>query len=226
MKLISFWLSALTLTTGLTAGPIYNISIDTTALIGHPAGEFYLAFQLADGSGAGDANNAAILTNFNFGGGGAPFGLAPILFGGAFGDLSAGVILIDSSFPNIFAQSFTAGSSVSFTLELTGNPDAGGIPDSFIFSILDRMLNPIPTEAGPGYDVLIQIDLDSITPAVTIFASDPARSPFAAGGPIDVGSANVTLIDTPEPGSLMLSAIALILMWRARGAASWREIGK
>src|SRR4030088_2636836 len=87
------------------AGLIYNVSMNTSPLIGEAAGPFSLGFQFNDGSGAGDANNTAILTNFLFGVGGSASGL-PTVFGGATGDLSSGITLIDSSFLNAFAQSF------------------------------------------------------------------------------------------------------------------------
>src|SRR6266852_3980540 len=140
--------SLLVLPVGIHATSLYTVSLNTAPLIGHSAGPFYLAFQLADGTGTGDGNNAAVLSDFQFGGAGAPFGPSPVLFGSAFGDLSSTVILTDSAFPNFFAQSFTPGSTISFLLDLTINIDDGDIPDEFTFSILDRTLTPIPTMAG------------------------------------------------------------------------------
>src|SRR5438067_1451243 len=89
------------------AAAIYDFSLDTSPLIGHAAGPFSLAFQFNDGSGAGDANNTAILSAFQFGAGSATG--APTLFGGATGSLSSLVTLTDSSFFNAFTQTFNPG---------------------------------------------------------------------------------------------------------------------
>src|SRR5689334_4019272 len=74
----------------------YNINMDTTPLVGHPAAPFYLAFELADGEGVGDANNLAILSDFQFGSGVGPSGTA-LLFGSAFGDLASEVVMTDAA---------------------------------------------------------------------------------------------------------------------------------
>src|SRR5918912_3642632 len=66
---------------------IYSVSIDTSSLINHPAGPFSLSFQLNDGSGTGDLNNKAVISNFQFGGGGAAG--TPTVIGDASGDLSS-----------------------------------------------------------------------------------------------------------------------------------------
>jgi PEP-CTERM motif len=196
----------LTLPASLQAGIIYSVSLNTAPLVGHPAGPFYLAFQLADGSGTGDGNNAAIVSNLLFGGGAASG--SPILFGSAFGDLSSTVVLTDSSFPNYFAQAFTPGSSVAFFLDLTTNPDAG-IPDEFTVAILDNTLTPIPTTAGTFFDVFVQIDIDSSNPSVTTYPSDTGRLPNGGGQAIDLGTASVQLA-APEPGTLVLLGTALL----------------
>ncbi len=52
------------------ADAIYNVSLDTSSLIGNAAGPFSLDFQFNDGSGTNDGNNTVTLTNFAFGGGG------------------------------------------------------------------------------------------------------------------------------------------------------------
>ena len=50
------------------AGEI-TVTLDTSVLIGSQAGPFFIGFQLADGSLTGDGNNAAVVSNFQFGGG-------------------------------------------------------------------------------------------------------------------------------------------------------------
>jgi hypothetical protein len=103
------------------AGTLYNISLDTSPLVGHPAGPFYLYLEVVDGSGVGDGNNSASLADFNFGGGsevGSPFS-----FGGATGSLGSKLTLTDTSDVNFFTQQFTPGKSLSFSISLTTNDD-------------------------------------------------------------------------------------------------------
>src|SRR5260370_28684447 len=95
------------------AGVVYDVSLNTSPLIGHAAGPFSLGFQLNDGSGAGDANNTAILSAFQFGVGGSALG-TPVLAGGATGSLASGVTITDSSFFNAFSQQFNPGSLLQF----------------------------------------------------------------------------------------------------------------
>ena len=85
----------------------YRVSVDTSLLTAHPAGPFYLDFQLNDGSGLGDGNNTAMLTNFNFGGGSATG--AGTSFGDVSGDLYSGVTQADSTPLNKFYQGFNPG---------------------------------------------------------------------------------------------------------------------
>jgi hypothetical protein len=162
----------------------YSVTLDTAPLIGHPAGPFSIAFQLADGSGTGDGNNAAVIGGFQFGAGGAPTN-TPTVFGSAFGTLSSEVSLTDSSNLNFFAQTFTPGNTLTFSVSVTTNADAGGILDEFTFSILDNTLTPIPTMAGAPLDVFLSINLTP-KPIIQIYASDVSRTPAGGGGPINI----------------------------------------
>src|SRR6516225_5524598 len=105
---------------------VYNVTLDTTPLVGHPAGPFYIEMTFADGSGVDDANNTVTLANFNLGGG-SSFG-GPTLFGGATGSLETGVTIVDTSFQSLFSEVFTPGNHLSFSIAFTLNDDAGGIP--------------------------------------------------------------------------------------------------
>src|SRR5215471_3659686 len=88
-----------------------SVSLDTSGL----SGTFELAFVLTDGSSVGDANNTVTLSNFLFGAGGSAGTVDPTQsMGGISGDFGSGVSLIDSSFLNIFASSFTPGNLLSF----------------------------------------------------------------------------------------------------------------
>ena len=111
------------------AAPVnYFITINTSSLEG--SGAFGLAFQLADGSGTGDANNTVILSNFKFGGGSA--GAVDLTAGGAGGNMTSTITLTDSDpFFNAFAQNFTPGTSLMFQASMTNNADVGPFDDMF-----------------------------------------------------------------------------------------------
>ena len=186
---------------------VKTVTVDTSALGGLPNGPFFLGFELADGSGTGDGNNAVILSNFQFGSGNATG--FPLILGSAFGDLSSTVTLTDADAASVFAQSFVSGNTLSFLLSFTTNVDAGGTPDEFIFSILDSTFTPIPTSSLSPLSPFLVIDLDSANPAVQTFGADSVPAPNIG----DVAS-------VPEPSSAVLMGIPLAaLAW-----ASWRRL--
>ncbi len=192
------------------AAIIYRVSLDTSPLVGHPAGLFSLNFQLNDGSGTSDGNNMAILSNFLFGGGSGSG--APILSGGASGSLGTSVTLTDSSFFNAFTQEFVAGSNLQFLLELTTNVVGGGTPDQFSFAILDSSGFEIPT-LGP-FNALLVIDLDGVPPTTQVFATDAATAPNGGGQPIALGAPAVAEVPEPGTGLLCLATIAIAGVFR------------
>lgn len=198
------------------ASTMYAVSLNTTPLIGHPAGPFFLNFQFTDGQGTGDTNNTVTVSNFAFGGGFAiPCGFFPSsCVGGVSGDFSPGIVLTDSSFFNAFTPQFFPGTVLSFLLSFTTNVDAGPQPDEFSFAILDSFGFQIPTLDTIG-DALIVIDLDSASPTIQTFATDPSRSPSAGGGPIVMGAPSVGPV-VPEPSTLTLLFCGLAALWLAR----------
>ncbi len=192
----------------------YQVSLDTSPLVGSAAGPFSVSFQMSDGSGTGDGNNAAILSAFMFGTG-ASSG-SPLLIGSALGDLSSGVVFTDASGIAFFAQTFTPGSVLQFQLDLTTNVDGGPIADAFTFFILDSTLTALPTTAGAPFDMLAEIDIDSANPTVMTFAGDTSRSPSAGGDPIGL-SAPTFVSTVPEPNSALLALpVGLLAMLRLR----------
>ncbi|BCU77542.1 NF038129 family PEP-CTERM protein [Luteolibacter sp. LG18] len=197
--------TGLLLSVGSASAALYHVSIDTSALTlpaNSGSGPFSLDFQL--NSGATTGNNTATISNFNFGGGGGPFDTATLI-GGASGSLPGTITLTDTNAFNEFYQSFTAGSVISFDLNLTENIDSGAIPDSFSFSILDGSLANIPT-TGFG-DTLLQVDI-------------------AAGSNVNLSSATgsyagVSVTAVPEPSSALLGLVAVaggVLRRRRRSA--------
>lgn len=193
----------------LNADTLFNITLDTASLVGHPAGPFYVEFALTDGSGIGDANNTVTLSNFNLGGGSA-LG-SPFLFGGASGSLATGVTITDTSFVSFFSEQFAPGLHLSFLLGLTSNDDAGGTPDGFTFFILDSSGVALPTLAPFG-DYFLGAALGSTGPLFDAWGSDPSRAP-TDGDPVSISAPIVTASSAvPEPGSIYLVASVVVVM--------------
>lgn len=208
----------LLLTAGSGALPaatiLYDVTMNTSPLAGHPAGPFTLSLQLTDGSGTGDGNNTVSLTNFQFGGGSAVG--APTLGAGATGSLASGVTLTDSApFLVMFDQMFTPGSTLKFLLGLTNNVDAGPTPDQFSLMVLDSAGNALPTAslASLGVDAFLTVDLNSASPTPRTFASDAFRFP-SAGNPVSIAAPTATLVaaDVPEPATVGTAFASLALL--------------
>jgi hypothetical protein len=197
---------------------MFNVSLGTSGLIGHPAGPFYIDFQLNDGSGTGDANNTVTINNFMFGGGNAVGSPLPSI-GGAGGSLFSSVSITDSGFLNEFTQQFNPGSMLSFSVLLTTNVDPGLTPDAFSFSILDNLLAPIPTTNFADAFLFVNIRRVNLTVADlgnSIFAGDPTQPPLAGGDVISIGAPQIPGVPgVPETGS----SIVMLLM--GLGAVWW-----
>lgn len=199
-----------------SAAVIYGVNMDTTGLSGHPAGPLSVMFQMTDGSGTGDGNNTATITDFQFGGG-SPSG-SPVLAGDASGSLGSVVSLTDSSFLNMFMQTFTPGLSLAFRVTLTTNVDAGGVPDQFSFSILDSSGAALPTRGLGmiGLDSFMTVDIDSDTPQARAFAADMFRFPEAGGPAIDLAAPAVQVVPEPQTWMLLGGALVSLAVMRRR----------
>ena len=180
--------------TSCATGVSLNVSIDTSGLSTSPGSEIFFIFT--DGSGTGDANNTATLTTFALGGGSVGAVDIANTFGGASGDMSSTVFLTDSSFTSVLAETFSAGASLSFLLNLTTNVDAGGTPDQFSIAIADPSGTLISTSDPTGFDNLFVINLDSASPSPSTYSSSVTLS---SPGPVT----------TPEPGTIFLLTVGL-----------------
>ncbi|MHB8747257.1 MAG: NF038129 family PEP-CTERM protein [Gammaproteobacteria bacterium] len=192
---------------------LYDVTLNTSALIGHPAAPFYLEFQLNDGVGTGDTNNTAVLSNFTFDSGNAVG--TPTLTGGASGDLTTTVTLNDSTFFNEAYQEFNPGNTLSFRVDLTTSVDPGPQPDQFSFAIFDCTLSEIPT-LSPA-NALLAADINGPTPVMHAYAGDASSAPKCGGNPIYVPAAVVTSVPLPAAG-LLFSAGLMVVQFGAR----WR----
>lgn len=191
----------------------FTVTMDTSALIGHPAGPFAIDFQLSDGNLTGDGNNTVVVSAFNFGGGSAVG--SPTYWGlGTSGDLNTAVVLTDNTAPNPppnpagneFLQNFTPGNYLSFLVSTAPITPDGLTPDVFSFSIYDSSGNPIPT-TGLAYQFL-DFNLDSDFPTINVYASDPSTPPLGGGPGINIG---VPTISVPETSSVVLFALGGLL---------------
>ena len=114
----------------------------------------------------------------------------------------------------------TSGSSSQFQLDLTTNVDAGGTPDQFTLAILDSVGAQIPTLSF--FDVFVEIDIDSASPAIQTFASDPSQDTVAGGAPIDLAAPEYTTVTpAPEPSSIFLAVFGLAIL---AGGRAYRDL--
>lgn len=189
-----------------------KVTLNTTPLLGHPAGPFSVFFEFIDGNGIGDANNAISISNVSFGGGSALGGT--FAFGGASGSLESGVTITDNSFLSVFSERFAPGLEFSFFLSFSANDDEGGIPDRFTFFLLDDSGVPIPTIAPVG-DYFLGADLGAAGPVIDAWGSDPSRA-LSVGNPVSIGPPSITLVSsppvtaTPEPATVFLVASGFV----------------
>jgi hypothetical protein len=181
---------------GAFADSIEDVTVNTSSL---GAGSSEVFFILT-----GTAGNTATLSGILLGGGSA--GAVDLTNTTGAGTnpgngLASGVSLNDATnFLNVFAQSFTAGNSLTFVLDLTTSVVSPN-PDQFSFAILDPSGNPIPTSDPTGFDNLMAINLDSASPTTNIYSNLlSVTSPTA----------------TPEPSSLLLLASGLLAFSIAR----------
>jgi hypothetical protein len=189
----------------LGCADVFQVSLNTTPLIGHPAEPFSIFFSLLDGSGTGDGNTTVTLSNFAFGGGGAPF--EPASNGpGTSGDLTSSVTLNDSDpVSDDFSQEFTQGTQFNFEMNVT---TTGSDVDTFLFGIIDSSGNLIPTLDPLGEDVLLRATISGSGTSFSTFPTDPTQDTAAfQQPPIDMTAPVVT----PEP-SMKSPAVAAMLL--------------
>jgi hypothetical protein len=185
--------------------------MDTSALVGNPAGPFYLDFQFNDGSGAFDANNTVTVSGFNVAG----FGAATPSGGGT-GDLGTSIVLTDSAFFNEVFQQFTPANTLQFQLNLSTNVDPGDTPDEFTFAILwGNSQLEIPTNSANGAFLTVDVT-DPLT--IVSSASDPSQ-PLGGNPGVNIAAPSVDQqgAAVPEPATLWLAIPVLwMLVRRAR----------
>ncbi|CAH1386346.1 NF038129 family PEP-CTERM protein [Candidatus Nitrotoga sp. M5] len=194
---VGLWLG---LSTALShANAIYDVTLDTSSISG---GTYSLVYDLIDGDGA--INNTVTLNNFMFGGG-AITGTPPNLTGGASGDMSSTVTLMDTIFFNSFDQAFTAGNLLSFTIDIPSNLFGSGFADNFSFYLLDSTFNPIATNDPFGAGAFLTVDLSAPLNIQTFSSTD-------ANHPVSAPLVTVAVATVPTPGMLWLLVPGLVGM--------------
>ena len=170
---------------------LYQVDINTSSL----GSGYSIDFQFNDGGILG--NNSATLSNFLLGGGSAAG--SPTTFDGATGSVLSNNVSFNNSgsFQELY-EGFTAGSTLSFTVNLTNNSD-GLTPDAFVVGILDNTLGNIPT-TGFG-NQLAQIDLTGAALAPQTFAGTGAFSGV---------SVTVAPIPEPETYAMLIAGLGLL----------------
>lgn len=173
------------------ADDIFNVTINTSSLGSLSDSE---AFFILTGTGG----NTASISNITLGGGSAGAIDTSATTGGASGSLSSGISLNDTTnFLNVLAQSFVAGSDLSFALDLTTNV-VSPTPDQFSIEMADSTGNLVPTSDPTGFDNLLAINLDSTNPTTNIYS--------------DIVS-TATPTPTPEPSSLVMLGSGLLFLY-------------
>jgi len=171
----------------------FLVTLDTTSL--QSKGPFEIDFTLTNG---GSPNvDQVMISNISLGTDGSA-GSPIVLKGGASGDLNSGVTLTDPVLLNDFTQTFTPGSKLMFTVNLTTAANTP-TPDNFSFSILDNTGTPLRTSDPSGADTLLNLDITGPSPTINMYGSTTAG----------LSAPTVTLINgVPEPASLVLLGLA------------------
>lgn len=196
----------------------FTVTTNTSAISGNSTYE--IGYTFTDASGTGDANNTVMISDITFGGGSAGATDPSGLFGGESGNLTSGVTLTDSNpLVNSYESGFTAGSTLSFLVTMTTNPDATvdpslGIPgDQFGFFLIDSSGVPISTSNSCG-------PTDTGECALLL-------ATIQSNGSVDVQpftsalTGQVQVATTPEPGSLALLGSGFVALgwWKKKRPA-------
>jgi hypothetical protein len=186
-------------TASVSHAATYDVTIDTTPLIGNPNGPYYLNLAMTYG-GAGVGNNATI-SGFSSAGVGTP-----TIQGLAAGNLSSSVTVADNNanFYNDFYQQFTPGTSLSFIVQLSDNL-TGQTPDLLGIGIDDNSTYQIPTTDPNGNINLADFTIRPNAIDVSTFTG--AVDPYSG---FDYSGVSATVTVVPEASNAVAGVFALL----------------
>jgi hypothetical protein len=183
-----FCLTALTFATQVSQASVisYAVTIDTSFLTDSP---YFIDFQFSQGEPSEVTLNTAEVTFLNLPGASSDFTLQDGLPDGS------------SPSPSEDFFSFTAGQEIFFDVAITDSVSPGPTPDLLAIYIEDGSGTPLETtDALNGSVVSFQESLDPNNPGVAVSTFDtPAGNQFNA------------TVQTPEPGTLVLGSLCLLL---------------
>ncbi len=203
---------------GAAPPAVQHVTVTTTGLtVGNT---YYTEFTLTDGSGAGDGNSTAAVSNLVFTNGTAGAVLPPTS-GNVTGNPGTTLTLMDgpaASGPLAdYAQAFTVfgpTSQFSFDLLLSATSvEAGPTPDNFTFQILGSNQAPLATNGPTGVE-FVTADYTSTAPTATGYHGTGALTSVRAT--ISAPSAVPELPPAVTGAMFSLSVCALVLRARRR----------
>jgi hypothetical protein len=199
-KIVAFATLLLTWTTTSAHADSFDVSLKTSSLVG--LGPQILLFEFIDGDGAID--NSLTLSDFNFDTGAAVGAADYSGTTGVSGDLTSGISMNDSGGFALFDQEFNAGASLSFLLS-TSNNFAGVAPDEFSMFVCDLSFNCYSDDMVAGN--LLGLGLTGETLSPLSFTLNAAGDQGLLAPVVTVPTTT-----TPEPSSVLLLGLALVLL--------------
>ena len=190
-------------------GLVFQVSANTTTIEGL-TGSFDMQFN---GGGIGMLPATATITNFSTDGTGLSLNTTD---GDVSGTLLPGPLVINNTMVlNDVLENITFGTSISFTLTLSGpgvtSPDPNLPGSGFGLSLYDANFNPLLTTDPAGTVVTMNLNPDGST-GVETFPSDNS-----GGTPVGSAVPQATAVPEPSTGFLIMTALPfVVVVWRGK----------